>query len=250
MGEVFWNIRNPKTNLIRGCVERNTDEDERAGGSGIGMIALFLMRGYQWSPEPGLLEKAHAYLTAYDKYCRADDQGNFRACVHTNGDDLNPGQFDELWEGPMRIAKAAALAYSLTRDNAMLDLADVVVNNLTLEAISGGEIERSLISDAIEACATGLSTAIDLYELTAEPVYLAKARELADGAISKFMYKGLLVSEMKLFPEGDTTARKLVYDARSGAGWLAFNLMRLQRDLDSTQSGAFSKFDSLERIYD
>ncbi|MDO8683468.1 MAG: AGE family epimerase/isomerase [Armatimonadota bacterium] len=251
MGEVFWNIRDPKTNLIRGCVQRDGKNDDLvAGGSGIAEISLFLMRGYQWSPEPGLLEKAHAYLTAFKKYCCADDEGNFRARVGTDGTDLKPGEFEEYWEGPIRIAKSAALAYSLTRDPAMLDLADLIITNLTPEMTFDSTIERCQVSDAIEARSTGLSAAIDLYELTGEAKYLAKARALADDAISRFMYNGLLVSTMKVYPEGDTSVRARVYDARSGAGWLALNLIRLQRDLDATEAGTFQKFDQLERIYD
>jgi hypothetical protein len=250
MSDVFWNIRDPKTNLIRGCVERNEPQDQFVTASGLALLALFLMRAYQWSPDDGMLDKAHAYLKAYDKYCRADDEGNFRAAVRTDGVDTKPGEFETYSEGPIRIAKAAALAYSLTRDSAMLGLADAVVGNLTPEMTFDTLVERSLISDEVEARAGGLSAAIDLYEITGEPKYLAKARALADDAISRFMYKGLFVSTMKLYPEGDTSARTRVYDARTGAGWLALNLIRLQRDLDATDAGTFRKFDALERIYD
>jgi hypothetical protein len=55
---------------------------------------------------------------------------------------------------------------------------------------------------------------------------------------------------MQLYPEGDKSARTRVYDARTGAGWLALNLIRLQRDSDATDAGRFRKFDRLERIYD
>jgi hypothetical protein len=73
---------------------------------------------------------------------------------------------------------------------------------------------------------------------------------LADDAITRFLYRGLFVSHMQLYPEGDKSVRTRVYDARSGAGWLALNLIRLQRDLDATQEGRFKKFETLERIYD
>jgi hypothetical protein len=55
---------------------------------------------------------------------------------------------------------------------------------------------------------------------------------------------------MQLKPEGNKELRTRVYDARAGAGWLALNLIRLQRDLDLTSAGKFRKFDKLERIYD
>jgi hypothetical protein len=250
MSEVFWNIRNPETKLIRGCVQRNSPEEELVHPAGLALISLFLMRGYQWSPEPGLLEKAHAYLTAYDKYCRADDNGNFRACVHTDGTDLKPGEYEEYGEGPIRVAKAAALAYSLTHDRAMLNLADIIVSHLTPEMEFESLVERSLIADKIEPRATAISTALDLYELTADAKYLAKARELADHAIGNFMYNGLFVAPMMLYPEGDRSVRKLIYDGRAGAGWLALNLIRLQRHVNTTEAGTFRKQEALDRIYD
>ena len=55
---------------------------------------------------------------------------------------------------------------------------------------------------------------------------------------------------MQLHPEGDKSARTRVYDGRTGAGWLALNLIRLQRDTDATQAGRFRKMDRLEPIYD
>jgi uncharacterized protein YyaL (SSP411 family) len=109
---------------------------------------------------------------------------------------------------------------------------------------------RSLISDEIEARCCALSAALDLYEATADRKYLIKAQQLGDDAIRRFLYRGLFVSSMQVYPQGDKTVRTRVYDARTGAGWLALNLLRLQRDSDDTAAGRFKKFDKLERIYD
>jgi uncharacterized protein YyaL (SSP411 family) len=250
MGEVFWNIRDPKTNLLRNCLQLEWGGSKHAALGGAGILAMFLMRGYQWSPEPGLLEKAHTYLKSAKQYFVADDKGNFRALVSCDGADLMPGVLADYWEGPIRAAKAGALAYSLTGDNEMLDLADMVVTNLTPEMEWDSTVERCLVSDAIEARSAALSTVIDLYELTTDKKYLNKAVALADDAIAKFMYNGLLVSSMRLYPEGDKSVCGKVYDARTGAGWLALNLMRLQRDLDATNTGTFKRFEKLEKIYD
>jgi hypothetical protein len=61
------------------------------------------------------LERSVAYLKAYKKYFSAGD-GRYRAQVGPDGVDRKPGEFEEYWEGPLRIAKAAVLAYSLTGD--------------------------------------------------------------------------------------------------------------------------------------
>ena len=44
--------------------------------------------------------------------------------------------------------------------------------------------------------------------------------------------------------------RVKIYDARGGAGWLALNLIRLQRHVNDTEAGKFKKMASLERTYE
>jgi hypothetical protein len=247
MADLFWNQRDPKTNLVRSSIER-TDEPPAAGE--MALAALFLLRAYQWHPDSVFAERAVAYVKAYQKHFQADEAGRFRESVDGGGKDLKPGQYAEYWEAPIRQAKAAVLAYSLTKDSTTLELADRVIMRLTPEMGFNTIIIRSLVSDEVEARSCALSTAIDLYEVTGEKKYLDKAMTLADDAVRRFLYRGLFVSSMQLYPEGDKSVRARVYDARSGAGWLALNLIRLQRDLDATQAGRFKKFDKLERIYD
>jgi uncharacterized protein YyaL (SSP411 family) len=212
-------------------------------------LALFLARAYQWHADSSFLEKALAYVRAYWRSFYISD-GRFRDNLDIDGTDTKPGTFAEYWESPIRMAKAAALVYSLTKDQIALELADTVVSRLAPETEFGTIIIRSLISDEVEARSCALSAAIDLYETTGDTKYLAKAQALAEDAISRFLYRGLFVSKMQLYPEGDKSVRVKIYDGRSGAGWLALNLIRLQRDTDATAGGKFVKFAPLERIYD
>ena len=244
--DLFWKARHPATGLIKNDFQRKETTAEAAG---MAQLALFLMRAYQWHADSSFLDKAVAYIQAYWKSFHAG-QGRFRDVLDINGTDTKPGTFAEYWEAPIRMAKAAALAYSLTKDKTALELADTVVSHLTPEMDFNAIIIRSLISDEIEARSCALSAAIDLYEVTGEAKYLTKAQVLADDAISRFLYRGLFVSKMQLYPEGDKSVRVKVYDGRSGAGWLALNLIRLQRDMDATVAGKFVKLSTLERIYD
>ena len=245
--DLFWNYRDPRTNLVRNCVQR---EDEPAAAGGMAELSLFLMRAYQWHPDARFLERALAYIRAYHKWFTLDGNGRFRATLSPDGSDREPGQIAELWEGPIRQAKAAALAYSLTGDSVALELADNVIGAVTPEMTFSEGIERSRISAEVEARSCSLSAALDLYEATANRKYLRSARALADDAIQRFLYRGLFVSTMQIQPESDRAASTRVYDGRSGAGWLALNLLRLQRDVDRTEEGRFKKFETLERIYD
>jgi uncharacterized protein YyaL (SSP411 family) len=212
-------------------------------------LVLFLLRAYQWHAEPLFLERALAYLDAYEKYFVAEGKG-FRDQVQPNGTDQKPGEYAPLWPGPARIAKAAALAYSLSGEQRPLNLARAVVDQLRPDIRTDTVVERSLVSDEIEFRSCALSATIDLYEITGERKYIEKAEALAGDAIRRFLHRGLFISSLQLDPEGDKSLRTHVYDARTGAGWLALNLIRLQRDVNRTASGQFVKFDRLERIYD
>ncbi len=247
MANLFWKNRSPQTNLVRNALER---PENPPAPSGMALVSLFLLRAYQWHPDPIFAERALAYIKAYNQHFQTGEAGKFRESVDAEGKDLNPGQLADYWEGPIRQAKAAVLAYSLTADSTAFQLADTVLTHLKPEMSFQTIIARSLISDEVEARSCALSTAIDLYEVTGDAKYLDKAKALADDAITRFLYRGLFVSTMQLYPEGDKDIRTRVYDARSGAGWLALNLIRLQRDLDATQAGQFKKFETLERIYD
>ncbi|HUS06794.1 MAG TPA: hypothetical protein VMZ52_10880 [Bryobacteraceae bacterium] len=244
--DLFWGYRDPRTNLVRNCVQR---KEEAASAEGMAEASLFLLRAYQWQPDAKFLERALAYVHAYQKYF-ALGNGRFRDTLSPDGTDRQPGQLAEYWEAPIRQAKAATLAYSLTGDPIALELADNVITHLTPAMSFKDGIERSRISAEVEARSCSLGAALDLYEATADIKYLAKARELADDAIKRFLYRGLFVSTLQLQPEGDRSATTRVYDGRSGAGWLALNLLRLQRDQDRTQAGQFRKFAALERTFD
>jgi uncharacterized protein YyaL (SSP411 family) len=246
MVDLFWGIRDPNTNLVRNCVQR---EQENATPDGIAQLVLFLLRAYQWHAEPLFLERALAYLEAYEKYFVVEGKG-FRNHVQPNGADQKLGEYAPLWPGPTRIAKAAALAHSLSGEQQPLDLAQSIVDRIHPDIRTDTVVERSLVSDEIEFRSCALSAAIDLYEITADRKYLEKAEALAEDAIRRFLYRGLFISSLQLDPEGDKSAQTQVYDARTGAGWLALNLIRLQRDRNRTMSDQFVRFDRLERIYD
>lgn len=245
--DLFWGYRDPGTNLVRSSVQR---PKEPVAVGELALLVLFLLRAYQLHPEPVYLERAVAYLRGYQKYFTADDHGHYRDVVGTDGVDQKPGQFSELWEGPLRMAKAAVLAYSLSHDEQLLALSDNIATQVTPEMKFNTIIQRSMISDEVEARAVALSTLLDLYEVTADRKYLTKARELADDAISRYLYRGLFVSRMQLYPEGDKSVYVKVYDGRTAPGWLALNLIRLQRHNDATEAGEFRKLDRLDRIYD
>jgi uncharacterized protein YyaL (SSP411 family) len=247
MAGLFWGYRDPGTNLVRGCVQR---KDEAVAPEELALLAQFLLRAHQWHPEEIYLERACAYLRGYQKYFKADDQGHYRASVGPDGVDRKPGQFSQYWEGPLRMAKAAALAYSLSRDPMLLELSDDIVMHVMPEMKFDTVIQRSLVSDEVEARGVAISTLLDLYEITADRKYLAKAKELADDAIRRYLYRGLFVSTMQLYPEGDKSVHIKVYDGRTAAGLLAQNFIRLQRHSDDTDAGRFHKADKLDRTYD
>jgi uncharacterized protein YyaL (SSP411 family) len=132
----------------------------------------------------------------------------------------------------------------------LLELADTIVDKVTPEMSFSTILMRSLISDEIEARACALSTTVDLYEATGDTKYLKKAQALGDDSLKRFLYRGLFVSSMQLYPEGDKSVHTKIYDGRVAPGLLALNLIRLQQHIDATSRGAFKKLERMERIYD
>src|SRR5690349_9819738 len=161
--DLFWGYRDPRTNLVRNCVQR---KNEPAASAELGMVCLFLLRAYQWQAEQLFVDRAAAYLRAYDKYFKTSERGRYREEVATDGTDRKPGQVAPLWEAPIRIAKAAALAHSITGDPDLLEIADGVLERVTPDLTVSSVVQRSLVSDELEARCCALSTAIDLYEIT------------------------------------------------------------------------------------
>ncbi len=245
--DLFWGYRDPRTNLVRSSVQR---KDEPVAVAELALLVLFLLRAYQLDPDQIYLDRSVAYLRGFQKYFKHDDQGHYRDVVGTDGIDQKPGQFAELWEGPLRMAKSAVLAYSLSGDADLLALADDIASRIRPEMKFNTIIQRSMISDEVEARAVALSTLLDLYEVTADRKHLGRARELADDAIHRFLYRGLFVSQMQLYPEGDKSVFVKIYDGRTAPGYLALNLIRLQQHSDATEAGQFRKVERLDRIYD
>src|SRR5439155_12159189 len=132
----------------------------------------------------------------------------------------------------------------------LLEMAEGIMSHVTPDMTVSSVVQRSLISDEVEARSCALGTVIDLYEITGDRKHLERAEALASDTLRKFLYRGLFVSSMQLYPEGDKSVRTRVYDGRTGAGWLALNLIRLQQEIDATQAGRFRKRDRLDRIYD
>ena len=219
--DVFWNVRNPKTDVVGYCIQR--PEDVTGGIEPSSVLAY--MRAYQTHPDPMFLERGLAYMRAYQNHVAQPTGGR------------------PIW------AKVAALAYTFSGDDTLLKTAENIIMNVTPESQHGGEIERSCISADVEQLGDGVCASLDLYEVTADPKYLAKAREFADDAIKSFLYKGLFVGEMHFNLDNDEGPRVKIYDARGGAGWLALDLIRLQRHVDATKAGKFKKRTSLDRIY-
>ena len=159
--DLFWGYRDPRTNLVRSCVQR---EDEPVPAGELALLALFLLRAYQWHADQLFVDRAVAYLMAYGEYFKTAESGRYRDEVSTDGTDRKPGKYAAYWEGPIRMAKAAAVAYSITGDVKLLELADGIISNVPADMTVTSVVQRSLVSDELEAYACALSASIDLYE--------------------------------------------------------------------------------------
>ena len=127
---------------MRNCVQR---KDEPAASAELAQVCLFLLRAYQWHPEQLFVDRAVAYLRAYEKYFKTSERGRVSRRSGDRRHDRKPGQVGAIWEAPIRIAKAAALAYSITGDAGLLEMADGVHERVTPDLTVSSVVQRSLI---------------------------------------------------------------------------------------------------------
>jgi len=154
-------------------------------------------------------------------------KGVYKEEVSTDGTDRKPGKLAPVWEAPIRIAKAAALAHSITRDADFWRWRDGIMARVTQEMTVASVVQRSLVSDELEARSCAVSAAIDLYELTADRKHrqsaIAGERHVAEVPLSRSFrqqHAASSGSRQERAHPGFTT------DARARAGW-ALNLIRL-----------------------
>lgn len=195
VGALYWNARNPKTNLVEGCIG-DPRPTSRLTGPG-GMLPYWLFKAYELVPsESEWRDRAIALMVASDRYSYDEASGGYLSWINTDGTrtTLRGGSHPaRVWdfayggEGVvLRFGRAAAYLAAKTKHPQMLVIARRV-EKYAYGSPRPADRDIGTLGDA-------LNLSMDLFDLTGEQVYLDHASEYAQEVVRKFWCGGLFRS--------------------------------------------------------
>ncbi|MCX7047633.1 MAG: hypothetical protein NTX50_19380 [Candidatus Sumerlaeota bacterium] len=239
-GELYWNNRDPKTNLTASCL---TSTGGKQGNifseiNSVPIFAYFLLKaGYADPGATALREHALAVLKAYLKYSGDPEAKTYRKKLNLDGTPYseitsqtinapksggkkvqeNPWTigYGSESSGLLRLGRIAAYVARTEKDKECLDAAARVAGIL-----KSASLPENFTPEEI---GFGIHLNLDLYGLTNDKACLAEADRLAKIAVEKLFKNGLIQS----IPASN------IYEAKSGAGDLASSLLRLSLRLSA-----------------
>lgn len=194
IGSLYWNARDPETNLTESCLGDPRPTSRLASPGGAGMLAYWLYKAGDLLPrETGLKERALAILKAFDRYGYDAAAGGYLNALQTNGKPTRAARVANVWdfayggEGAVILLGRGA-AYMAARSSDK-DLAVIArrAAKMVISAPRPAESDIGTLGDA-------LNLMLDLHDLTGEGLYLAQARAYARELIDKFWRNGLFRS--------------------------------------------------------
>ncbi|HVX87174.1 MAG TPA: hypothetical protein VH253_20485 [Phycisphaerae bacterium] len=227
IGELYWNHRDPKTDLVQSCLNTpQTVENGQYSDLQNSMLCYYLLKTARMDPANGAArEHALAMLKALDHYHWDPAKNIYRYWVRTDGTPVataetakeeaaNPWTFS-YGEGMIpRYGRIMAYAARTEKDDTCRAAAIRVAGLL-----KAAELPASFTPEEI---GFGIQLNLDLYELTAERGYLEEADRLGKIAVEKLYANGLI----------RRGPGEKFYEAKVGPGDLAAGLLRLSLRLE------------------
>jgi len=231
IGSLYWNARDPKTNLVEGCIG-DPRPTSRLGGMG-GQLPYWLYKAGELVPSEAWRQRAITLLEAGDKYAYDPASGGYLNAINTDGTrtTLRGGSHPaKVWdfayggEGViLRIGRSAAYMAAKSKDPKLLTIARRV-EKYAHATPRPAEGDIGTLADA-------LNLSMDLYDQTKEPAYLEHAREYGEEIVKKFWCGRLFRSHTGYD----------IYEAALGPGDAIEGLLRL--GLAGKKSALPSSFD-------
>ena len=218
IGSLYWNARNPATNLTESCLGDPRPTSRLASPGGAGMLAYWLYKaGELLPPDSGLRDRALILMKAFDRYGYDASAGGYLNAVRTDGTRPGPGaRVANVWDfayggegAVIQFGRAAAYLAARSGDAEMTAIARRAAR-MVISAPRPAEGDIGTLGDA-------LNLTLDLHDLTGETVYLKQARAFAREVVEKFWRGGLFRSH---------TGYEY-YEANLGVGDAVQGLLRL-----------------------
>jgi len=258
VADYYWKTRDPKTHLIanRPNAGRSRFDGSHFDTSIVGLTCRSLLRAYELTKEPRFRHHAVVYLKTYAHYGYDPEAKQFWGTLRLDGTPepgprvpsgyagYEPRGHIDLWEPyvagyecPIYAAQAYAHAYELTRDPVLLEAAKRWAHCIRrawpprrcLAATWYAGYARDWAPHGTYAGLYGrtVSFLLHLHALTGEAAHLDLAKAVANEAVSRLYYKGLLRGH----------PRKPYYEAVDGVGTLLRALLQLDHVVTARAGG-------------
>lgn len=214
IGSLYWNHRNPETNLTEGCLGDPRETSRHASISNTSMLSYWLLKAAYLNPaEKEIHDRAMIMLKAIDQRSWNAEKNAYWGSIKTDGTPVseagNPWYMAYSGSGLFHFGRIAAFVARTEKDPQMLEAARRVARLVRQSPLPPRYTPESV--------GYALNLSLDLYDLTGEADYLADARAYANFGVQKFRVNGLIVRE----------PGNQYYESKVGAGDLLAGLLRL-----------------------
>lgn len=219
--ELYWQRRNPETNLTLSCIDDPREGSKRAS-SGQALLAYWLLKAYQLNPrETQIWRRAVALLEAFDKYAYDAERKAYRASLDLDGTPggdglIEPWNFAYGAPSILPVGRIAAYFARTEKSPVFVEIARRIADM--------AKAQPPPDDVSVEGLGFALNLNLDLYELTDEQTYLTEAKSYADTTVEKFWAAN---SDGGLFVR---RAGDPYYEAKAGVGEVLAGLLRLHID--------------------
>jgi len=261
VADYYWSRRDPKTDLTAN--RPNAGKDRFDGShfdtSVAGLYCHSLLKAFELSGEPAFRDQAVAYLKAYARYGYDAEAKQFWGSLKLDGTPV-PGprvaggyaQYEprghiDIWEPyvagyecPIYTAQTYAYACQLVRDEELMAAAkhwaECIRRVFPPRSCNGDAYYRAYAKDwAPHGTYAGLygrtiSFLLHMQRVTGNKEYGRFAREVANEALAKLYYKGLIRGH----------ACKPYYESVDGVGYLLYALVQLDQARAGPGAGTVS----------
>jgi hypothetical protein len=214
-GNLFWNYRNPATNLVVGCIDDPRPTGKYSSLTSTALLCYYLLKASRLNPEfNDLGKRAEIMLKASEKYSWNPDKKAYHALIDLNGKPVGEDMVSVVVTGyggadMLLFGSIAAYFYKTTGDKAYLAMvkkvADQVKNHVWPENF------------VINSLASNLQFSLDAYELLGDERMYRKAKDLAEIGIKTLWSGKIFVRE----------PRDPYYEAKLGTNLLVTGFLRL-----------------------
>lgn len=223
-GAIYWNARDPQTNLVPSCLTDPRPTSQLAG-SGMTHLVYWLYQAFELVPaQTQWRERALTLFHAYDRYAYDAQRDAYRARFPTDGTlhaTQEAGDYATSWLAgygdastlPVQQGRVAAWLARREKDELSLEAARRI-HRIARQTPVADDAAVSVLADA-------LHLALDLHDLTGEAPFLRDAQFYAGESVKRFWREN---------EAGAFLARRAgdpYYEAKAGTGELAAGLLLL-----------------------